>query len=197
MLTRIFLFQSTLTQVVTNFPKMANLPTPTFIRSVTFLFYQEEESISSHVSNWAWVTERLRFLWSTEYAGSDIGPVFGITLDWPGSFCFLPVGSQQPCGRLTILRPPHCESPSYKEALESEITWWGGRGMAGVGAGVEREGQSDHAMGVEARMWGDPPPKLHQPRPCDKRHSIQPSDQTSHPKYQNKMVIPNHKVLRY
>lgn len=38
------------------------------------------------------------------------------------------------------------------EALESEIPWWGVWGMGEVGAGVEREGQSDHVMGVEARM---------------------------------------------
>ena len=115
---------------------MANLPTPTFICSVTFLFYQEEESISSHVSNWAWVAERLRFLWSTEYAGSDIGPVFGITLDWPGSFCFLPGGSQQPCGRLTILRPPHCEKPELQGGSgewDTMMGWVGDGGSGGRG----------------------------------------------------------------
>lgn len=53
---------------------------------------------------------------------SDAMPGSDVAVNRPGSFHFLPVGSQTPRRRTSTLRPPHCRKPKpCREGLEDEM----------------------------------------------------------------------------
>ena len=41
------------------------------------------------------------YFWPTEYSINDAAPLLGLALNWPDSFCFLPLGNQTTCNKST------------------------------------------------------------------------------------------------
>lgn len=87
------------------------------------------------------------YFWPTEYSTNDAVPLRGIALNWPDSFCFLPLRSQPALRNRSTFRPPFCE--------KSKAMWRGPRGRGTVWR--ERERQRKRHTHQGARLMSRKP----------------------------------------
>lgn len=124
--------------------KDGSLSTHMLICNVTFLFQQEEGSISSYPWIWAGgggssvtpLTKRICWKWYRANAGHS----------WPGSFCVLPIGIQPPCKRCA-----HPETTMQWEAQAIPRPW-----RVRCHGEREKDMERGHALGVRNQQGSGP-----------------------------------------